>query len=1387
MAATNFTPIILYHSVTASAAPSAGNLNNGELAINITDGKLFYKDNGGVVQIIATKGTAVIGGSNNQVQYNSSGALAGSSNFTFDGTTATINTLNLTTVLDETYGGTGLTSYTTGDVIYASGSNTLAKLAIGANTYILTSTGSVPQWSAPSAVSVSTATNLAGGTAGAVPYQSGAGSTTFLSIGTLNQVLTSTGSAPQWSSGLTLTTLATTGNTTLGDAAADNLTINATVTSNLIFTDNTYDIGANGATRPRTIYVGTSVFSPLVDATNLEVTNIKALDGTAAASIANSTGAITVSTLLNVDNLRLDGNTLSSTNTNGAINLTPNGTGQVTITNDALINTVRVGLGAGAVATNTAVGVSALNSNTTGARLVAVGANSLFANTTGSYSVAVGNDALRFATTGSNVAIGDSALYSNTTGSSNVAIGTYNGSILPALYSNVTGSQNVAIGTGALQANTNASNNTAVGYQAGYSNTTGIYLVAVGYRAAYSNTSGLASTAIGHSALRLNTFGDDNTAVGFVALENNTTGARNSAFGSNALTSNTTGSNNTAVGLQALASNTTASNNTAVGYQAAYTNTFGDGLTAVGFKALFSNTTGVANTAVGGLYTGLYNPALFSNTIGVANSAFAPGALASNTSGSNNTALGVAALFSNTTASNNTAVGFQAGYGITTGQYNTAIGALTASAACTGSFNALFGQASGNALTSGSYNTFLGSGGPGIYGAGQSTTTGSYNVAVGSQSLGLNTGGVENTALGYAALYRNTTGNYNVAVGKEALVFNTFASYNTAVGYQAAYTNVTGQRLVAVGQEALYSTTAGFNVAIGAAALRANTTGVGNIAIGTYYDGVVESPLFSNTTGQNNIAVGMGALRANTFGNSNLAVGFKAMQNNTIGSNNVALGEGALVTNTTASNNTAVGFQALYSNVSTFNSTAVGYQAAYANTAAQTTAIGAYALNANTTGVSNTAVGTAAAFANTWGGYNSVLGDNALYYNTTGSYNTAVGRQALAINTWGSYNTAIGYQAGYNNITGVGNTFLGTQAGFSHNVTGNTYSTYIGYYSGFSTTGVSNTFVGEESGYLITSGGKNTILGRYNGNQSGLDIRTASNYIVLSDGDGNPRINVDNSGNTAIATAPSNARLLVSGGSLPSAGGLSMSSLLSAGRLATGNTNNTTGLVNVFNDNGVLELSAGTTSAAFAPAGIVISADGAATQSSTIRFFTYATQRGMFTSGGYLLVGCNDLLAYNPGIRLGPTNYSVTHTSSTSTDYLGYFNRESSDGEALRFGRGNTGVGTISVTTTATAYNTSSDYRLKNNPQPLTNSGVFIDALKPKTWEWKADGSKGVGFIAHEVQEVSPNSVVGEKDAVDADGKPVMQVMEYGSAEFIANIVAELQSLRARVAALEGK
>ena len=184
-------------------------------------------------------------------------------------------------------------------------------------------------------------------------------------------------------------------------------------------------------------------------------------------------------------------------------------------------------------------------------------------------------------------------------------------------------------------------------------------------------------------------------------------------------------------------------------------------------------------------------------------------------------------------------------------------------------------------------------------------------------------------------------------------------------------------------------------------------------------------------------------------------------------------------------------------------------------------AVGAYALQANTTGSQNVGVGQGALFANTTGSDNTAVGFQPLAGNTTGGQNVAVGRNALASNTTASYNTAVGYQAGYANTTGTGNVFLGFSAGLA-TTTGN-YNTLIGRSAGLAlTTGLGNTFVGGYnastggSGAEITTGTKNTILGTYTGNQGGLDIRTASNYIVLSDGDGNPRIYVTNTGTMVL-------------------------------------------------------------------------------------------------------------------------------------------------------------------------------------------------------------------------------------------------------------------------------
>jgi hypothetical protein len=192
MAQSGYTPIQLYYSTTTSAVPTAGNLADGELAINITDGKVYYKDNTGTVRLLASQGDLTT------ISFGTTGLTPSS---------ATGGAVTVAGTLVAGNGGTGINSYNGGDILYATGATTLARLGIGTNGQIITSNGTVPQWTSGSSISVGTASNLAGGSAGSVPYQSGASTTTFLSIGTANQVLTSSGSAPQWSTNLTIGSL----------------------------------------------------------------------------------------------------------------------------------------------------------------------------------------------------------------------------------------------------------------------------------------------------------------------------------------------------------------------------------------------------------------------------------------------------------------------------------------------------------------------------------------------------------------------------------------------------------------------------------------------------------------------------------------------------------------------------------------------------------------------------------------------------------------------------------------------------------------------------------------------------------------------------------------------------------------------------------------------------------------------------------------------------------------------------------------------------------------------------------------------------------------------------------------------------------------------------
>jgi hypothetical protein len=167
------------------------------------------------------------------------------------------------------------------------------------------------------------------------------------------------------------------------------------------------------------------------------------------------------------------------------------------------------------------------------------------------------------------------------------------------------------------------------------------------------------------------------------------------------------------------------------------------------------------------------------------------------------------------------------------------------------------------------------------------------------------------------------------------------------------------------------------------------------------------------------------------------------------------------------------------------------------------TAIGTNVLAANTTGAANTVTGVDAMAANISGNSNSAYGRNSLKTNTTGSNNMATGVDAMTSNTTGGNNTAIGFSALLSNTTADNNTVVGYQAGYT-NTTG-VGNTYVGYNSGQVGTGSYNSYFGPGAGNAITTGSKNLILGGYTGNFGGLDIRTLSNYLVLSDGDGTPR------------------------------------------------------------------------------------------------------------------------------------------------------------------------------------------------------------------------------------------------------------------------------------------
>lgn len=260
----------------------------------------------------------------------------------------------------------------------------------------------------------------------------------------------------------------------------------------------------------------------------------------------------------------------------------------------------------------------------------------------------------------------------------------------------------------------------------------------------------------------------------------------------------------------------------------------------------------------------------------------------------------------------------------------------------------------------------------------------------------------------------------------------------------------------------------------------------------------------------------------------------------------------------------------------------------------------------------------------------------------------------------------------------------------------------------------------------------------------------AADTIAWTTG-GSERMRVDSSGNVGIGTNSPGQRLQISNTS---------SSGFAAIRLAA--------------DARTYDFGVGGSASGFNPYAIYIYDVSAA----ATRMVIDANGIAMFNTNSQLIRG-GETFRNNGGTGI------ASFYSSVNGPVIAIKNNYAVSTYQIAFNNNTQECGTITTGSNTVGYNSNSDYRLKEDVKPMVNALQTVSALKPVTYKWKSDGSAGQGFIAHELAEVVPEAVSGEKDAVNEDGSIKAQGID--TSFLVATLTAAIQELTARVQALEAK